>query len=250
MGMRTILTLSVLALIWRAPLAYADPPDTSSMPQLLLPQATPVEAASAGPVFTYNVTGATDYVFRGVSQTSNDPAIFGAARVSYDQFYAGVGIENVNFHNSTAAEYDLSGGWAPKIAGFRFDFGVIRYGYINEPAFTHIDTVDFKAAVLHDFGPATLGAAVYYTCDYFGTGHKAVYFEGSATYRITKRLSVGATLGRQTVDDGTDHDTWNAGANYAFTKNIALDLRYYDTDQHRLGTTYKSHYVAALKASF
>jgi len=249
-GMRVVLALTLVAVLWRPTAACAEPPDTSSMPQLVLPQATPAEAVSLGPVFAYSVTGASNYIFRGVSQTSNDPAIFGAARVTYDQFYAGFGIENVNFHNSTAAEYDLSGGWTPKIAGFRFDFGVIRYGYINEPAFTHIDTVDFKAVALHDFGPVTLGAAVYYTADFFGTGHKAVYFEGRATYRITKKLSLAGTLGRQTIDEGIDHDTWNLGANYAFTKNIALDLRYYDTNQHRLGSDYKSHYVAAIKASF
>jgi uncharacterized protein (TIGR02001 family) len=104
--------------------------------------------------------------------------------------------------------------------------------------------------VLHDFGAVTLGAAAYYTSDFFGTGHKAIYFEGRATYRVTKKLSAGGTLGRQTVDDGTNHDTWNLGLNYAFTKHVALDLRYYDTNEHRLGHDYKSHYVAAVKASF
>ncbi len=248
--MRTILAILLAAAMWPIPRAHAAPPDTSSMPELVLPQATPAAEVLQGPLFAYSVTGASNYIFRGVSQTSNDPAIFGSARVSEDQFYAGFGIENVNFHNSIAAEYDLSAGWTPAIAGFRFDFGVIRYGYINEPAFTHIDTVEFKAVVLHDFGAVTLGAAAYYTSDFFGTGHKAIYFEGRATYRVTKKLSAGGTLGRQTVDDGTNHDTWNLGLNYAFTKHVALDLRYYDTNEHRLGHDYKSHYVAAVKASF
>ncbi len=248
--MRKKLALAMLAVVSRAPAAVAEPPDTSSMPQLVLPPAAPAAAVQLGPQFSFNVTAASDYIFRGVSQTSNDPAIFGAARVTDDQFYAGFGIENVNFHNSTAAEYDLSAGWAPVFAGFRLDFGVIRYGYINEPAFTHIDTVDFKAAVLHDLGAFTIGAAAYYTADFFGTGHKAVYYQGSAAYRVTKKLSIGGALGRQTIDQGIDHDTWNAGVNYAFLKAFALDLRYYDTDKHQLGHDYGSHYVAAIKASF
>jgi uncharacterized protein (TIGR02001 family) len=248
--MRSLLALTVIAMLSCGTAAVAAPPDTSSMPQIVLPQATPPDEVFLGPQFAYSVTAANNYVFRGVSQTSNDPAVFGAARVTEDQFYSGFGIENVNFHNSIAAEYDLSAGWTPKIAGFRFDFGVIRYGYINEPAFTHIDTVEFKAVALHDFGPVTLGTAVYYTADFFGTGHKAVYFEGRASYRITKKLLIGGTLGRQTIDKGIDHDTWNAGVNYAFTKNISLDLRYYDTDEHRLGSDYHSHFVAAIKAAF
>jgi uncharacterized protein (TIGR02001 family) len=248
--MRRLWGVALIALLWHAPGARADPPDTSSMPELLLPQATPPAEVLLGPLISYSVTAANNYIFRGVSQTSNNPAVFGAVRVTDDQFYAGFGIENVDFHNSTAAEYDLSAGWTPNLAGFRFDFGVIRYGYINEPAFTHIDTVEFKAAVLHDFGPVTLGTAVYYTSDFFGSGHKAVYFGGRATYRVTQKLSIGGGLGRQTINQGLDHDTWNAGVNYAFTKNVALDLRYYDTDEHRLGSDYRSHYVAAVKVSF
>jgi uncharacterized protein (TIGR02001 family) len=214
-----------------------------------LSQASAADVATE-PQFTYGVTVASNYIFRGVSQTENDPAVFGSARVSYDQFYAGAGIENVDFHNSTDAEYDLSGGWTPVLADFKFDLGIIRYGYINQPAHTHIDTVDFKGVVSHGFGPMTFGAAVYYTPDFFGSGHDGIYVEGRASYAITESLSVGGALGRQTVDAGVDHTTWNAGLNYAITKNIALDARYYDTNEHGLGRVYGSHFVAAIIGTF
>jgi len=231
--------------------ADTSPPDTSSMPQLALPQATPPQEVSAAvPQFTFNATAATDYVFRGISQTEDGAAVFGAARATYDNFYVGVGVENVNFHNSTDAEYDLSAGWTPIVAGFRLDLGVIRYGYIDQPAHTRIDTTELKAVALHDFGPATLAVAVYYTQNFFGSSHDGVYVEGRGSYRITKTLTASGALGRQTVDSGADHTTWNAGLTYAFTKHVALDLRYYDTDQHDLGKPYGSHYVAAIKGSF
>jgi len=248
--MRKIFAAAVMSLVWLAcSTARAAPPDTSSMPQLTLPQATPPEDITVGPVFTFTATAASNYIFRGISQTENGAAIFGAGRVSYDNFYAGVGIENVNFHNSTSAEYDLSLGWTPVIDGFRFDLGAVRYGYINQPAHTEIDTVEIKGAVLHDFGPVTLGAAVYYSGDYFGTHRDDVYGEGSAAYKITDKLTIGGAVGRQS-DGLADHTTWNAGATYAFTKHLALDLRYADTDQHVLGDTYGSHFTAAIKASF
>jgi uncharacterized protein (TIGR02001 family) len=239
---------SVLCL-WGAQ-SRAAPPDTSSMPQLILTPATPTEAVPTEPQFLFSATAASNYLFRGVSQTENRPAIFGAARVTDDQFYAGVGIENVDFHNSTDAEYDLSGGWTPIIAGFRLDLGVIRYGYINEPAHSHIDTVDFKGVALHDFGPLTFGAAIFYTPNFFGSGHDGEYVEGRATYRIIDSLSAGGAVGRQFVTEGTDHSTWNIGLNYTVIKPIALDLRYYDTSEHSLGSLYGSHFVAAIKASF
>jgi uncharacterized protein (TIGR02001 family) len=229
--------------------ARAAPPDTSSMPQLDLPQATPSEAVSPGPVFAFTATAASNYTFRGISQTENQAAVFGSGRVSYDNFYAGVGVENVNFHNSTTAEYDLSAGWTPKVDGFRLDIGVVRYGYIDQPAHTYIDTVEFKTVVLHDFGKATLGAAVYYSPNYFGSHRDDVYVEGRAAYRLTHKLSISGAAGRQS-DGLADHTTWNAGATYAFTKHFVLDLRYADTDQHDLGKIYGSHFTAAIKASF
>jgi uncharacterized protein (TIGR02001 family) len=248
--MTKILGAAMTSALWLGSVAaHATPPDTSSMPQLVLPQATPPEDVATAPVFAFTATAASNYTFRGISQTENQAAVFGSGRVSYDNFYAGVGIENVNFHNSTTAEYDLSAGWTPAVDGFRFDLGAVRYGYIDQPAHTEIDTVEFKAVVLHDFGPATFGAAIYYSGDYFGTHRDDVYVEGRAAYRITHRLTIGGAAGRQS-DGLADHTTWNAGATYAFTKHLALDLRYADTDQHDLGKTYGSHFVAAIKASF
>lgn len=247
--MRKILAVAVTLLGLGGSTAWAAPPDTSSMPQLVLPQATPPEEVTAGPVFAFTATAASNYVFRGISQTENQAAIFGSGRVSYDNFYAGVGVENVNFHNSTSAEYDLSAGWTPVVQGFRFDFGVVRYGYIDQPAHTEIDTVEVKGSVAHDFGPVTLGAAVYYSTNYFGTHRDDIYAEGRAAYKITPKLTIGGAVGRQS-DSLASHTTWNAGVTYAFAKHFALDLRYADTDQHDLGNNYGSHFTAALKASF
>jgi uncharacterized protein (TIGR02001 family) len=248
--MREFLPTATFGVIWLGcATAHAAPPDTSSMPQLALPQATPPEEVSTGPVYAFTATAASNYVFRGISQTENQGAVFGSSRVSYDNFYAGVGIENVNFHNSTAAEYDLSAGWTPVVDGFRFDLGVVRYGYIDQPAHTEIDTVEVKGVVLHDFGLLTLGAAVYYSGDYFGTHRDDVYVEGRAAYRLTHKLTISGAAGRQS-DGVADHTTWNAGATYALTRHLALDLRYADTDEHDLGKVYGSHFVASIKASF
>jgi hypothetical protein len=205
--MRNILaaaTMTMLGLGCSA--ARAAPPDTSSMPQLALPQATPPEAAVAGPVFAFTATAASNYVFRGISQTENAAAVFGSGRVSYENFYAGVGAENVNFHNSTTAEYDLSLGWTPVVHGFRFDIGAVRYGYIDQPAHTEIDTVEFKGVVLHDFGPATLSAAVFYSGNYFGTHRDDVYAEERGAYpscRSAAPLASGRAKARRLGRTGT-----------------------------------------------
>jgi len=247
--MRKILAAAIALLGLSYATARAAPPDTTSMPQLALPPATPPEAVVAGPVFAFTATAASDYVFRGISQTENGAAVFGSGRVSYDNLYAGVGMENVDFHNSTKAEYDLSAGWTPVVHGFRFDLGVVRYGYIDQPAHTEIDTVEVKAVVLHDFGPVTLGGAVYYSGNYFGSHRDDVYGEGRASYRITPKLTLSGAAGRQS-GGLSDHTTWNAGVTYALVKHVSFDLRYADTDEHDLGKIYGSHVTASIAAAF
>lgn len=103
------------------------------------------------------VGGASDYVFRGVSQTDSKPFVFAALNLSAGQFYAGAGAENVDFGNSIDAEYDLYAGWRPKLANVDLDFGVVRYGYVDQPRNVDIDTVELKASASVPVSGARLG---------------------------------------------------------------------------------------------
>jgi uncharacterized protein (TIGR02001 family) len=210
----------------------------------------PVDVPMPPPVLSVSVTGASDYIFRGVSQTENGPAIFGGAKISYDHFYVAAGGENVDFRNGIDAEYDLSAGWAPSLTGFDLDVGVVRYGYIGAPTGVSIDTVELRGSVSRKFGAIKLGAAVNYAIDYFGTKRPATYFEGNAGYRFTPKLTVSGAVGRQQIDAGNSYTTWNAGAGYAFNKHIAVGLRYTDTDAHDFGRLYRSHVVVSAKLGF
>jgi uncharacterized protein (TIGR02001 family) len=248
--MRPTIALSVVSLLASVGVnaAYAEAPQTGSGTGTAI--AEPPAEPPQMPVFTFNVTGATDYIFRGVSQTENQPVIFGSAKVAYDHFYAAAGAETVDFHNSINAEYDLSAGWTPSIDKFNFDLGVIRYGYVNEPPHVSIDTIEVRGAASRKFDKLKLGVALNYAPDYFGTKRSGTYFEGNAAYAITDKLAASGAVGQQIISAGNSFSTWNAGASYALTKNLALDLRYYDTDTHRFGSLYRSHYVAALKLGF
>ncbi len=67
-----------------------------------------VDAAS----YTGNVAVATDYVFRGVSQTQERPAIQGGFDAAFDSgIYAGIWASNVNFGTDTSTEMDYYGGY-------------------------------------------------------------------------------------------------------------------------------------------
>lgn len=215
---------------------------------IMMPEAADVPMPP--PVISVSVTGASDYIFRGVSQTENGPAIFGGAKINYDHFYVAAGGENVDFRNGINAEYDLSAGWSPSLTGFNFDVGAVRYGYIGAPTGVSIDTIEVRGSVSRTFGAVKLGGAVNYAFEYFGTKRPATYFEGNAGYRVTPKLTVSGAAGRQQIDAGNSYTTWNVGAGYAFDKHFAVGLRYADTDAHHFGRLYRSHLVASAKLGF
>ena len=56
-----------------------------------------------------SVAVTSDYLFRGVSQTNEDPFVFGTLDVTAGDFYGGIGAENVDFGNDIDLEYDANG---------------------------------------------------------------------------------------------------------------------------------------------
>lgn len=202
---------------------------------------------------TFNVGAATDYVFRGFSQTDEDPQIFGGADISFAGIgYGGVWASNVDFGDSTDAEIDAYVGVKPTLGPVTFDLGVIYYGYINDG--NDWDYWEFKLAGSVPAGPGTVGAAVYYTPDATGPSNTdGWYYElnGAVTIPDTK-LSLSGALGRQTFDrDYTDYTVWNVGVGYAINDTLGVDVRYWGTDgEDPLGSLAGDRVVAGFKAVF
>jgi uncharacterized protein (TIGR02001 family) len=199
----------------------------------------------------FNAGGATDYVFRGVSQTQNDPQVFAGADVTIAKMgYAGAWVSNVDFGDATDTEYDLYAGVKPVLGPVTLDLGAIRYGYTKD----HNDWTywEFKAAGSIPAGPATIGAAFFYSPDATGPGNiNAYYYELNAAVPIPNtKLSVSAAVGKQDYQGPGDYTTWNAGVGYAVTDSVGLDFRYVDTDAHEFGKLYKARLVATVKATF
>lgn len=94
-----------------------------------------VGMSSAHAGVSANVALTTDYVWRGVSQNKEDPALQGGFDYSHDTgFYAGVWGSNVSF-GEASTELDFYGGWASEFDnGFDVDLGYIKYSYHGSPA--------------------------------------------------------------------------------------------------------------------
>ena len=207
-------------------------------------------AASAQdtPEVAWNLGVTSDYVFRGYSQTSEDPAIFGGVDVTIGSFYAGAWASNVDFGDDTDAEVDIYGGYRTEVSGFAVDVGVVGYLYVSQPAGADYDYAEFKAAASRAFGPVTLGAAVYWSPDFFGADEEATYIEANAAFSPAVKWTVSGAVGHQALDVNADYATWNAGVAYAVSDNVVVDVRYHDTNV--TGPLSDDRVVGALKFIF
>lgn len=189
-------------------------------------------AASAqdSPEIAWNLGVTSDYVFRGYSQTTEDPAIFGGVDVTVGSFYAGAWASNVDFGDGTDAEVDVYGGYRTEVSGFAVDVGVVGYLYVSQPTGADYDYAELKAAASRAFGPVTLGAALYWSPDFFGADEEATYVEANAAFSPADKWTVSGAVGHQALDINADYATWNAGVAYAFSDNVVIDARYHDTD--------------------
>lgn len=189
-------------------------------------------------------------MFRGISQTDNDPTLQGAIDISYGIFYAGIWGSGLDFQaaaNDAQLEIDLYAGFKPVWGPATFDFGVIYYVYpgsdfIAPVVGPDLDYFEFKAGVSGEvFKNLSAGATVFYSPDYFGETGSAWTVEGTLAYTlpaIGKLVpSVSGLIGYQ---DGSDADYlafngfdnyvyWNVGVGVALDK-LTLDFRYHGTD--------------------
>ena len=92
--------------------------------------------AAAAPAPDWTVTGnlslASDYRFRGISQTNKQPAISGGFDVAHSSgFYIGNWNSNIDsdFFQGANIEMDFYGGYKGTLADFGYDLGAIYYYY-------------------------------------------------------------------------------------------------------------------------
>jgi len=103
--------------------------------------ATPALAQTAAPAsphsFTGNFTLASDYVFRGISQTQHNPAVQGGIDYAHSSgIYLGIWGSNVSWvketglKNNNSMEVDFYGGYKwPLAADTTLDLGAVHYNY-------------------------------------------------------------------------------------------------------------------------
>ncbi len=203
-----------------------------------------IAAATAAPAFaqevtvTGNVALATDYAYRGISQ-SDGPAVQGGFDVAFGDsgLYAGTWASNINFGGGSDLELDVYGGYKFALGGVAMDVGVLGYLYPNaQDDGAELDYWELYAkpsiALTEQF---TLGAGVFYSPEFTGESGDGLYYEVNGAFAVSPELSLSGAVGKQSVDtDGffageDEYTTWNVGGTYS-AFGLGFDLRYHGTD--------------------
>ena len=107
------------------------------------------------------------------------------------------------------------------------------------------DSLEVSAGVSRNFGRMSLGFNAFYTPDDLGDTKRSLYVEGGPAFALTRTLRLSANLGRRTRVNGVDYVAGNIGVTKTIAAHLGLDLRYYQTNRHNLGDTYRRRVVIA-----
>lgn len=168
---------------------------------------TLVHAEDASPL-SFNVSVASDYRYRGISQTRLKPALQGGADYAFSNgFYVGTWASTIKWikdsGGSSDVELDIYGGYKGSInESLSYDVGFLHYDYPSNKLNPSANTDELYAAL--SMGPVTVKYS-HSVSNLFGfaDSKNSGYLDVSATFDLGDGLTLTPHVGRQTVHNNT-----------------------------------------------
>lgn len=202
-------------------------------------------APAAAPAVTGNMTIASDYRFRGISQTFREPALQGGFDYAHSSgFYIGnwnSNVSGISYPNGAGLEMDLYAGYKKSIGDVTLDVGTLYYyypaaRYVSGGASGKFDNWEVYGGASWKWISAKLS---YSLSNYFGLdsgmatnffarrdggaaltargdSKGTIYFDVSANYEIVPKLTLNAHVGVTKVANygELDYMDYKLGATY------------------------------------
>jgi uncharacterized protein (TIGR02001 family) len=182
-------------------------------------------------------TAISDYRFRGISLSGEDPAIQGSLNFNHESgVYAGVwgsSLEDTPLYGE--AELDFYAGWRGEVAsGTSLDVGLLYYAYpLGDSGAGPSDYFEPYASLSHVVGPVTakVGAAYAWAQDATADGDNLYVFTDLSAAIPSTPVTLRAHLGHSggSLSPTGDYFEWVLGADIA-AGPATIGLSYVDTD--------------------
>jgi uncharacterized protein (TIGR02001 family) len=172
------------------------------------------EAGGVQGWFSGNVAVQSDYLFRGISQTSTKPAIQGGLDLAVPVgIYAGIWGSSVNFGEDLSAgqraqmEMDVYGGVRKSLDGLAdVDVGVTGYLYPGAAGSRHYDFLELGLGLSRGLGPVDAGVSARYSPNYFAHSGDAEYLSAQVGLPVS-RLTLSGSVGHQWIEENATFGT-------------------------------------------
>jgi uncharacterized protein (TIGR02001 family) len=211
---------------------------------LVLAPASDVQAGVSG-----SVTLTSDYLFRGVSQTNQEPAVQGGMEYAADNgLYVGTWGSNISWLSdvstpaapiSSSLELDVYGGYRGKFSdSVSYDVGALYYWYPGDfpSGFNSANTGEVYVGVTAGpFAHTTVAAKYSYALtDLFGYADSdgSGYLDLNANWEFVSSWTLNVHGGKQWVEnnDIAEYADWKVGVTKAFANGFSAAVAYSDTD--------------------
>ena len=160
---------------------------------------------SLGLTVTTTPTVATDYLFRGISQTRNRPAIQATIDVEHESgIYVGAFISNANFVGTNIRqEVDGFFGYRFSALGAKFDIGAVYFGYPGydePPGGFSASWWEVQARASYEIEPFKLVGLVAWSPNFNFESGNAFYLEGGIDVALPAEFTLSLRAGYQFID--------------------------------------------------
>jgi len=211
----------------------------------IVPVAEPV-VVEAAPESAFEVSAnlaiTSNYVWRGMTQSANSPAVQGGIDLGYKGFYLGTWGSNVEFGDTANnLEADFYAGYKYSFSGVEFDIGYIYYAYPNES-----DAFNFDEAYLglgYDFGMVGINGKYSIALD--SENDTTDYWEVGGDIELPMEFTLAASYG--------DYD--EVGTNYLVSLSrswgkFEFSIAYTDFSSDASSIYDEDHIIGTVSTSF
>jgi len=219
-------------------------------PSLLLAGESPI---------TGSVAFTSDYIFRGISQTQEKPAVQAGLNYAHDSgVHFGIWGSNINFkskdksdapNDNASIELDISAGYGASLNdSINWDLSIIHYGYpgSNLSSPDKLGFWEIVPTLSYDLKVAKITGQLAYSPNFLGAAKRATYLMLGLDMPLPGDFSLNARIGEQWLKEDKDsrlsqtfvdantpyipknYSEWKIG----IAKQIAglgLELAYFDT---------------------
>ncbi len=209
--------------------------------------AAPVEAAEPFK-FSGQLSAASLGMNKGLVETGDSPQLFLITQAKRGPWFAAAKIRNI--HNSSHArnQQEYAAGIQTTHGGVGVDLHVATKinGGMHGPASRYVEWEGEFTRRFYDMLTLRVQIDVTQNKGYVET---ELWTDVNGVKKLDERWSLVGALGLRSTPS-THYKAANIGLAYALAKDLAVDVRYFDTDRHELGERYRGHTVARLTRKF